>query len=89
MSDFTEIEKQYREGTLKPGYVTTGILIDIIEKQREMIAEDEDYLGHKKYCQMGEIIDLGNDVTDTMDCTCGYNEILRKRTCETIKLTEE
>ena len=64
-------------------------LIDIIEKQREMIAEDEDYLGHKKYCQMGEIIDLGNDVTDTMDCTCGYNEFLRKRTCETIKLTEE
>jgi len=36
MSDFTEIEKQYREGTLKPGYVTTGILIDIIEKQRDV-----------------------------------------------------
>jgi len=96
MSEYTEIKaKQEKINHLERPYWTDfeadkiiPYLIDIIEKQRETIAEDEDYLGHKDYCQIGEIIDLGNDVTDRMYCTCDYDDFMRKR-ARIHKLTEE
>jgi len=51
---------------------------DIIEKQREIIRNDENYLGHARACYSNE----------TRECVCGLIEYLNKRKV-ILKLTEE
>jgi len=53
-------------------------LIDIIEKQREIIRNDENYLGHARACYSNE----------TRECLCGLIEYLNKRKVM-LKLTGE